>query len=288
MATGLLEGVIANMPMFRHVARAHLAELARHARVQHVRRGATVCRRGESLNCFFGVAYGLIKLALRADSGEEKVLRLVGAGETFGEALVFRERPNPLDAVALADTMLVVFPSPAVIALLEHDPSFARGLLDSLSERMHNMVAEIDHPKIGHMKILGNPVKASAELARSLDWKAVQLPQEAPCLTRDTRRRLVSQRHVQRSLARVADGTAAVGPHVSHEPVVQPQASRGQWAQWTGRVGLGVGREHAARRLRGTLPDRARGEHQDVAPPARQLEGRGTADDAGADNDNVA
>jgi crotonobetainyl-CoA:carnitine CoA-transferase CaiB-like acyl-CoA transferase len=30
-----------------------------------------------------------------------------------------------------------------------------------------NMVAEIDHPKIGRMKILGNPVKASAELARS-------------------------------------------------------------------------------------------------------------------------
>ena len=29
------------------------------------------------------------------------------------------------------------------------------------------MVAEIDHPKIGRMKILGNPVKASAELARS-------------------------------------------------------------------------------------------------------------------------
>lgn len=29
------------------------------------------------------------------------------------------------------------------------------------------MVAEIDHPKIGRMKIIGNPVKASAELARS-------------------------------------------------------------------------------------------------------------------------
>jgi crotonobetainyl-CoA:carnitine CoA-transferase CaiB-like acyl-CoA transferase len=29
------------------------------------------------------------------------------------------------------------------------------------------MVAEIDHPRIGRMKILGNPVKASAELARS-------------------------------------------------------------------------------------------------------------------------
>lgn len=144
MATGLLEGVIANMPMFRQVARPNLAELARHARVQHVRRGATICRRGESLSCFFGVAYGLVKLSLRAERGEEKVLRLVGPGETFGEALVFRERPNPLDASALADTMLVVFPSQAVVTLLEHDLNFARGLLGSLSERMHDLVAEVE------------------------------------------------------------------------------------------------------------------------------------------------
>jgi len=144
MATGLLEGVIANMPMFRQVARPHLAELARHARVQHVRRGGMVCRRNEMLTCFFGVAYGMVKLSLRGDSGEEKVLRLVGPGETFGEALVFRERPNPLDAVALADSMLVVFPAQAVIALLERDANFARGLLASLSERMHHMVAEVE------------------------------------------------------------------------------------------------------------------------------------------------
>jgi len=132
------------MPLFRSVARPQLAELARHARVQHVRRGATICRRGETLNCFFGVAYGLVKLALRANGGDEKVLRLVGPGETFGEALVFRERPNPLQAVALADTMLVVFPAQAVNALLDHDAGFARSLLSNLAERMHSLVAEVE------------------------------------------------------------------------------------------------------------------------------------------------
>ncbi|HLE65870.1 MAG TPA: Crp/Fnr family transcriptional regulator [Burkholderiales bacterium] len=144
MTTGLLEGIIANMPMFKQVARQHLAELARHARVQHLRRGVAICRRGEWLSGFFGVAYGQVKLALRADGGEEKVLRLVGPGETFGEALVFRERPNPVDAVALTDTMLVVFPSQAILALLDRDPNFSRGLLATLSERMHNLVAEIE------------------------------------------------------------------------------------------------------------------------------------------------
>jgi len=38
---------------------------------------------------------------------------------------------------------------------------------DNEHAKARGMVAEIDHPKIGRMKILGNPVKASAELARS-------------------------------------------------------------------------------------------------------------------------
>jgi crotonobetainyl-CoA:carnitine CoA-transferase CaiB-like acyl-CoA transferase len=39
--------------------------------------------------------------------------------------------------------------------------------LDNEHSRARNMVVEVDHPKIGRMKTLGNPVKASAELARS-------------------------------------------------------------------------------------------------------------------------
>ena len=39
--------------------------------------------------------------------------------------------------------------------------------LDNEHSRARNMVVEIDHPKIGRMKTLGNPVKTSAELARS-------------------------------------------------------------------------------------------------------------------------
>ncbi|MGH8641119.1 MAG: CaiB/BaiF CoA transferase family protein [Burkholderiales bacterium] len=38
---------------------------------------------------------------------------------------------------------------------------------DNEHSRARNMVVEIDHPKIGRMKAIGNPVKASAELARS-------------------------------------------------------------------------------------------------------------------------
>jgi CRP/FNR family transcriptional regulator, dissimilatory nitrate respiration regulator len=140
MAAGLAERVVAGMAMFKHVARAHLAELAVHTEMTHLKRGDFACRRGQSLSCFYGIAYGQVKLVLRSGSGEEKVLRIAGPGETFCEALVFRTRPNPVDAVALCETLLLTFPARAVHALLDSDSNFARAMLACLSARMQDLV----------------------------------------------------------------------------------------------------------------------------------------------------
>ena len=138
------ERLIGNLPLFRQVAREHLAQLAKHATVHRLKRGDVVCRRGDPLDCFHAVAYGQVKLVLRAGNGEERVLRIVGAGDTFGEALVLRPRPNPLDAVALSETLVIELPARPVIALLERDAHFARGMFSRLAQRMHELVAEIE------------------------------------------------------------------------------------------------------------------------------------------------
>ena len=76
----LVEGVIANLPLFRQCSKPHLAELARHARTQHVTRGTLIVHRGDKLQGLLAVAYGMVKLSLRGEAGEEKVIRLVGPG----------------------------------------------------------------------------------------------------------------------------------------------------------------------------------------------------------------
>ena len=141
---GVAAGVLANLPMFRRTTRAQLAQLVRHARVQHARRGGILARCGEAPPGLMAVGYGLVKLSLRAGAGKGKVLRLVGPGETFGEAVLFLERPLPVDATALADTLLVVVPAPPLLELIERDPGFARGLLASLCQRMHALVADFE------------------------------------------------------------------------------------------------------------------------------------------------
>lgn len=161
---GVLEGVIANLPMFRQAPRQQLAELSRTARSQHVQRGAAVCRRGDPMPGIYAVAYGIVKLALRTDAGEEKVLRLVGPGETFGEAVMFLEKPCPVDVVALADSMLVLLPAEPVFALLDRDPRFARSLIASLSQRMHGLVADVESAALrGGLQRVATYLDAHAE-----------------------------------------------------------------------------------------------------------------------------
>ena len=139
---GVAAGVLAALPLFRQTPHSQVALLAREARTSYAARGAVIARRGERLPGLAVVAYGLVKLSLRGET--EKVLRLVGPGECFGEAVLFLERPLPVDISALADTLLVVVPEKPLLALLDSDPRFARGLLASLCQRLHSLVADFE------------------------------------------------------------------------------------------------------------------------------------------------
>lgn len=138
----LAADILGKLPLFRHTPPARLAEIARHARTEHVARGTVIARRGEKPRGLMAVAYGLVKLTLKSET--EKVLRLVGPGETFAEAVLFLDKPLPVDAVALADTLLVVVRAAPLLTLIDTDRGFARGLLASMSQRMHELVMDFE------------------------------------------------------------------------------------------------------------------------------------------------
>ena len=139
---GVAGGVLANLPMFRRTPRTQLEKLARQARVQYAQRGELIARCGERPPGLMAVGYGLVKLSLKGASGQ--VLRLVGPGETFAEAVLFLDEPLPLDATALSDTLLVILPAAPLLELIDRDPSFARALLASLCQRLHALIADFE------------------------------------------------------------------------------------------------------------------------------------------------
>lgn len=134
--------LLAQLPMFGGTPRAQLAVLARHAEALQFPPGSVVARRGERLPGLMVVRYGLVKLTLKGEA--ERVLRLAGAGETFGEAALFLDQPLPVDVTAVADTALLVVPGAALLALFDSDARFARGLLASVCHRLQALVADFE------------------------------------------------------------------------------------------------------------------------------------------------
>lgn len=173
----LIEGVVANLPLFRDVGRHHVALVASYSRIEYCRRGMLIARRGERLPGVIAIAYGLAKLVLPRRKGEEKVLRFVGANETFGEAVALLDRPCSLDVVALADTMLAIIPFRPLRLLQERDVTFAGNLIRALAEGQIRLVGEIGASSgrssaqrlAAYLESLAQPVNGSEACA-------VQLP----------------------------------------------------------------------------------------------------------------
>jgi CRP/FNR family transcriptional regulator, dissimilatory nitrate respiration regulator len=143
-STKVVEDILAGLPVFRHVAPAQLHRLAGHAELRHAAKDTRLYERGEPSTGCFALVYGLVTLSLLAPDGTTKVLRLVHPGETFAESVMFDVRPQPVNALVLADSQLVFLPAQAIFDLLAHDRTFMRALLASLSRRIHVLIADIE------------------------------------------------------------------------------------------------------------------------------------------------
>jgi len=135
---------LAHTPLFQALSPEQLACIS--ARVEDVRlgKGETLFRAGETPAGFYIVAFGQMKLFITSSGGDEKVVELIGARQSFGEAVMFLQRPYPVTAEALTDTWLLKIPQQAVDELLASDPLFAKRMLAGLSFRLHSLVQDVE------------------------------------------------------------------------------------------------------------------------------------------------
>lgn len=129
---------------------------------QRVRRGDVVFHRGEPCNGFHIMVYGQVKLVAVSPAGAEKVVRLLGPGESFGEALMFLGKPYILSAIALADSMLLTIDKSVLFYELERQPMLARKMLAGLSHRLHAFVSDVKSYSLhsGTQRVIGYLLQA--------------------------------------------------------------------------------------------------------------------------------
>ena len=139
-----VQAFLANLPLFKELAPEELDRLALGTREQHAARGEVLFRKGDPCEGFHMVVYGHIKLAFTSASGDEKVVELIGPGQSFGEALMFMERPYIVYAQALADSLLLHIAKSVVFEEIEREPGFARKMIAGLSRRLHGLISDLE------------------------------------------------------------------------------------------------------------------------------------------------
>jgi CRP-like cAMP-binding protein len=130
----LIEAVIGNLKLLWGATPAQCADVAARCWALPLPRGSALVRMGERLPGVVAIAYGALKLRIPANGSTERVVRVVAAGESFGESAALLGQPSPFEPVALASCKLVVIPAAAIFALIERDPRLARGAVLLLAE----------------------------------------------------------------------------------------------------------------------------------------------------------
>jgi CRP/FNR family transcriptional regulator, dissimilatory nitrate respiration regulator len=216
--------MLESMPLFSGLPGPALARLAKGTTQWEAPRGAVLYRRGEACGGMHAVLSGCVKLALPGPAQSEKVVALVGRGETFGEPAVFLDEPHLVCAEALQVTRLAFIDKAAVLACMSRDAAFARRIAIALSRRLRRLMREIENTALhsGTERVVDFLVR---ELGQASDRGAVTI--ELPAKKRIIASRLdLTHEHFSRILHDLAAARLLVvqGPRVNIPDVARLRA----------------------------------------------------------------
>ncbi|HMA90980.1 MAG TPA: Crp/Fnr family transcriptional regulator [Burkholderiales bacterium] len=162
-----VQAFLANLPMFSETSSAELDRIAAGTLTVHAAKGETIVHTGDPCTGFHVVVYGQVKLGFASPQGVEKVVEIIRPGQSFGEALMFLDKPYIVYAQALADSMLLHVSKQTVLDELARDPLFARRMLSGLSRRLHGLVRDVEAYTLrsGAERVIGYLLAEMPELA---------------------------------------------------------------------------------------------------------------------------
>lgn len=152
-----IPGLLSRMPLFSALAPDDLAHLAAATRERRLQKGERLFQRGEQPRGFFLIVWGQVKLAFTSAQGVEKIVEVVEQGQSFGEAMMFLDKPYVVSAQALSNSLLLHVSKAAVFGEMERDHGTLRKMLSSLAQRTHQLMLDVEGYSLltGKQRIIG-------------------------------------------------------------------------------------------------------------------------------------
>ncbi len=139
------KGVIRGTPLFAALSEQQLDRLHKGVSRIRVEERQVLVQCGQDFVHFYQVATGLIKLNRVSPAGDEKILRLVKPGDTFGTALMFMDKKRyPVNAEAVRPSDVLAIRASLFLEILRESPLISDLIMGHLSHQLSCHVSSID------------------------------------------------------------------------------------------------------------------------------------------------
>lgn len=135
---------LATLPLFSNMRDEELQRLATGCQLRRVERGKVIFRTGDPCHEFHVNVLGQVKLFVISPTGTEKVVELVGPGDSFAEAVMFMGVLYVLSAQTLTDSLILSIEKDVVLREIGASPEFALRMLAGLSRRLHGLIKDVE------------------------------------------------------------------------------------------------------------------------------------------------
>jgi len=144
--TSIDRSTISALPLFAGLGPAELDDVLRDARSLRVEKNGAVFEQGAEAASFFLLLHGHVRAAKTTPDGHQMVVRYVSPGEIFGVAPAIGLVRYPATATAVADSVVLAWPSARWPELTSRYPSIAAGAMQTIGARLqeaHTRIIEM-------------------------------------------------------------------------------------------------------------------------------------------------
>ncbi|MCU7940326.1 MAG: Crp/Fnr family transcriptional regulator [gamma proteobacterium symbiont of Bathyaustriella thionipta] len=139
--------------LFRRLPDEAFNNILSQSNLTSLRRNETLFEQGDEASRFFLVRSGQIMLFQTSPEGNEKVVDIIGPGQTFAEAVMFMEGKRfPVNARATGNTELFYFDNNAFTEQLHKSNTLCFAMMADMSTRLKGLLTEISELTIYNAK----------------------------------------------------------------------------------------------------------------------------------------
>jgi CRP/FNR family cyclic AMP-dependent transcriptional regulator len=138
--------------LFGKLPPTDLDALLSHARVEHYPAGREVFAKGSPGRSMMAILSGRIRISASSPTGHEVVLTMLSAGEVFGEIALIDGQDRTADAVAVADTDLLVLDHRDFVPFLERRADLCILFLKMLCQRLRQTDRQVEEAMFGRLE----------------------------------------------------------------------------------------------------------------------------------------